>query len=92
MQSYRQGIQRHLSKHSDKEIDITKKETFKKSTTAFQCMGKELKRQGFASIDHYPAIEDEDWTKMYSFFASNLDDAQLLQYKVGFLFSEIFFY
>lgn len=35
-----------------------------------------------ARIGDYPAIEDEDLTKMYSFFSSNQEDAQLLQHKV----------
>lgn len=54
MLSYRQGLQRYLERH--KEINIVKGEEFKKSTKAFKCIGNELKKQGLAVIDHYPAI------------------------------------
>lgn len=81
MQAYRQGIQRHISR--DRDIDITNEEVFKKSAKSFKCMTKELKRLGLAAIEHYPAITDCDMEKMYQYFCQNLDDAQLLQYKVN---------
>jgi hypothetical protein len=46
-------------------------------------MGKELKMLGLPVVNHYPHIEDTDLTKMYTRFASNPDDAQLLQYNVS---------
>jgi hypothetical protein len=46
-------------------------------------MGKELKNRGLAAVNHYPPIKDTDLAKMYTLFASNPDDAQLLQYKVS---------
>lgn len=81
MQSYRQGLQRHLSKSRD--IDILKGESFKKSQKAFVCMTKELKRKGLAVVDHYPAIAEADMRKMYEYFCSDLENAQKLQYKVN---------
>lgn len=81
MQSYRQGIQRHLSQNRD--IDILKGEAFKKSIKTFKCVGKELKRVGLAAVDHYPPIADQDLEKMYDLFAQNMDNPQILQYKVG---------
>lgn len=45
-------------------------------------MTKELKKQGLANVEHFPAISDEDLEKIYSHLSSDLDDAQLLQYKV----------
>jgi hypothetical protein len=45
-------------------------------------MGKELKKLGLAAVNHYPPIEDTYLAKIYTLFASNPDDAQLLQYKV----------
>lgn len=82
MHAYRQGIQRHLDKARD--IDIKNEEVFKKSTKAFKGMTKELKRVGLAAIDHHPSIEDSDIEKMYAYFCQNLEDPQLLQYKVIF--------
>ncbi|CAG2211446.1 unnamed protein product [Mytilus edulis] len=65
MQSYRQGLQHHLSKTRD--IDILKSDNFKKSKKAYQCMTKELKRLGMAAVEHCPAIADADMEKMYMF-------------------------
>jgi hypothetical protein len=76
--SYRQGIQRHINQTRD--IDL-KGDAFKKLNKAFQCMGKELKKLGLAAVNHYPPIEDTDLAK--TLFASNPDDAQLLQYKIS---------
>ncbi|XP_063442973.1 uncharacterized protein LOC134723282 [Mytilus trossulus] len=80
MQSYRQGLQRHLSKTRD--VDILKGDNFKKSKKAFQCMTKELKRLGLAAVEHYPAIADADMEKMYMFFCKDLESPKMLQYKV----------
>jgi hypothetical protein len=38
MNSYRQGLQRHLNQNRD--IDILKGDAFKKSIKAFKCIGK----------------------------------------------------
>ncbi|XP_063436822.1 uncharacterized protein LOC134718258 [Mytilus trossulus] len=80
MQSYRQGLQRHLSKTRD--VDILKGDNLKKSKKAFQCMTKELKRLGLAAVEHYPAIADADMEKMYMFFCKDLESPKMLQYKV----------
>ncbi|XP_071138416.1 uncharacterized protein [Mytilus edulis] len=80
MQSYRQGLQRHLSKTRD--VDILKGDNFKQSKKAFQCMTKELNRLGLAAVEHYPAIADADMEKMYMFFCKNLESPKMLQYKV----------
>jgi hypothetical protein len=63
-------------------IDL-KGDAFRKSNKAFQCMGKGLRKVGLATVNHYPPIKDTDLAKMYTLFASNPDDAQLLQYKVS---------
>ena len=81
MQSYRQGLQRYLKENRD--IDINKEDVFKKSNKSFKCMVKELKRNGLAAVDHHSAIEDEDLERMYHYFCQDLEDAQLLQYKVN---------
>jgi hypothetical protein len=47
-------------------------------------MMKELKKVGLAAVEHFPPIEDDDMEKMYRYFCHNLNDAQLLQYKVIF--------
>lgn len=80
MLSYRQGLQRYLERH--KEINIIKGEEFKKSTKAFKCIGKELKKQGLAVIDHYLAITDQHLEAIYDYLTKRLEDAQILQYKV----------
>ena len=69
MQSYRQGLQRHLSKTRD--IDILKGDNFKMSKKAYQCMTKELKRLGLAA--------DADLEKMYMFFCKDLESPNMLQ-------------
>ncbi|XP_033726677.1 uncharacterized protein LOC117316247 [Pecten maximus] len=79
--SYRHGIQRHLE--LTREVNIMKGEQFKKSVKAFKSMTKELKRQGYGAVDHYPAINEEDLAKLYDFLTSS-QDVQLLQYKVGY--------
>ena len=83
MQAYRQGLNRHLQKCRD--IDICNEDIFKKSCKSFKGMTKELKRLGLAAIEHHPSIEESDIEKMYSYFCKNLEDAQLLQYKVIFI-------
>ena len=80
MQSYWQGIQRHLAQR--RECDITKDDDFKKSNNSFKFMMKELTKVGLAAVENYPPIEDDDMEKLYRYFCQNLDDAQLLQYKV----------
>lgn len=83
MNSYRQGIQRHLAKYRD--IDILKGSKFKHSASAFKGMAKELKRQGLSAIEHYPTIAEADMEKMYNYLCSDLSNSQKLQYKVCFL-------
>jgi hypothetical protein len=90
MQAYRQGLQRHIEKTTG--TNITDKDNFKKSTQAFKAMTKELKRVGLAAIEHHPPIDDSDLEKMYDYFCQNLEDAQLLQYKVSLIFSKYFFF
>lgn len=86
MASYRSGLQRYLRNKRDGEIDIKSKTTFNKSSKAYKCMGKELKRQGLAAVDHHPPISDSDLSKVYEYLLKdNLEDPQLLQYKVNIL-------
>ena len=54
MASYRSGLQRYLRNKSDDEIDIMSKTIFNKSSKAYKCMRKELKRQGLAAVHHHP--------------------------------------
>lgn len=54
MASYRSGLQRYLRNKRDDEIDIKSKTIFNKSSKAYKCMGKELKRQGLAAVHHHP--------------------------------------
>ncbi|CAG2191001.1 unnamed protein product [Mytilus edulis] len=79
MQSYRQGLNRHIQKCRD--IDICNEDIFKKSCKSYKGMSKELKRLGLAAIKHHSSIKESDIGKMYSYFCKNLEDAQLLQYK-----------
>ena len=44
-------------------------------------MTMEMKRQGFAAIDHHPPISEQDLLKLYEYLVSS-DDAVVLQHKV----------
>ncbi|XP_033759203.1 uncharacterized protein LOC117341461 [Pecten maximus] len=81
--SYRHGLQRHLEKCRSDNIDITNHNIFRKSSQAFKGMSKELKRQGLAAVNHHPPVSDGDLKNLYHYLLQgNLEDAQLLQYKV----------
>lgn len=85
LMAYRHGIQRHLEQ-TRTDIDITKGDDFKKSNRSFKCVTKELKKQGLAVVNHHPSITDDDLERMYGFLTTdNLEDPQLLQYKVNIL-------
>ncbi|CAC5364615.1 unnamed protein product [Mytilus coruscus] len=86
MQSYRQGLNRHIQKCRD--IDICNEDILKQSTKSFKGMTKELTRLGLAAFEYHPSIEESDIEKMYSFFCKNLEDAQLLQYNGNFYNSD----
>jgi hypothetical protein len=47
-------------------------------------MTKELIKAGKAVVEHYPRIEENYLKTMYAYVTSNLEDPQLLQYKVFF--------
>jgi hypothetical protein len=83
--AYRHGIQRHLEK-TTQDIDILKGEDFKKSAIFFKGMTKELKKAGKAVVEHYPHTEENDLKTMYAYVTSNLEDPQLLQYQVFFIY------
>ena len=83
--AYRHGIQRHLEK-TTQDIDILKGKDFKKSAIFFKGMTKELKKAGKAVVEHYPHTEENDLKTMYAYVTSNLEDPQLLQYQVFFIY------
>ena len=58
--------------------------TLKSRQFFFKGMTKELKKAGKAVVEHYPPIEENDLKTIYAYVTSNLEDPQLLQYKVFF--------
>jgi hypothetical protein len=48
-------------------------------------MTKELKKAGKVVVEHYPHTEENDLKTMYAYVTSNLEDPQLLQYKVYYI-------
>ena len=61
-------------------MDITKDEKFSKSGKTFQALMKKLKATGKAAVKHYPAIAEEDMTKILN--SLDLLSADGLQKKV----------
>ena len=49
-------------------------------------MTKELIKAGKAVVENYPHIEENYLKTMYAYVTSNLEDPQLLQYKVFFTY------
>lgn len=64
------------------ETNIIKGEEFKKSMNKFKCIGKDLKKQGFTVLEHFPAITDQHMEAIYDYLTKRLKDAQILYYKV----------
>lgn len=48
----------------------------------FKCIGKDLKKQGFTVLEHFPAITDQRMEAIYYYLTKRLKDAQILYYKV----------
>ena len=84
--SIRYGISKFFESRRG-DFDIVHSLDFKKSNIMFTSRVVELKRQGFGGVNHYPEIEDNDLSKLYS--AWDLDTPQGLLDKVQF---DIMFY
>ncbi|KAK3088293.1 hypothetical protein FSP39_017185 [Pinctada imbricata] len=78
LQTIRHGLSRHLT--NTKGIDIIRGLEFKNSNKVFLAVSKDLKRQGFGGMEHYPPLEEADLRKMYAQF--DLTDPKQLQWRV----------
>ncbi|CAC5400379.1 KCTD1_15 [Mytilus coruscus] len=64
IQNVKYGLKRYLNEK--RNIDINKDNEFTKSNLIFQAVKVDLKRKGYAKVDHYPGISEEDLQKLYS--------------------------
>ena len=81
--AYRHGIQRHLERTRD-DVNIMKDTEFKKSQQAFKAMSVEMKKEGLAEVEHCPSMTEEYLERINCFLTMDIENAQLLQYKVRF--------
>ena len=82
-QSIRFGIQRFIkSIHTD--WDIIDCPEFSESTEVFQAQVFQLKKKGFAKVDHWPPIAPGDMEKLYSSTIFSVSHPKSLQRKVFF--------
>ena len=82
----RHGICRHLQ--DLKKVNIVHDAEFNISNSAFQASIKELKRQGKGGTKHFPPLEENDLSKLYTNYWDN-NSAVKLQQKV---FMELMLY
>ena len=69
LKSLRFALQRHFLEK--REVDIIDDMRFKTSGVVFDNVLKETKADGFGDTEHYPEVEPEDLTKLYSSFDIN---------------------
>ena len=82
-QSIRFGIHRFIkSIHAD--WDVIDGTAFTESNEVFQAQVVQLKKQGFAKVDHRPPIAPGDMEKLYSSTVFSLSHPKSLQRKVFF--------
>ncbi|KAG1704775.1 hypothetical protein GQR58_003958 [Nymphon striatum] len=82
----RGGLNRHMNmvrRHKKmEEIDLARHPQFTKSHSMFKAVGKVLKKEGKASIDHQPPVDLEDLKKMRNYFIKNIEKPAVLQQAV----------
>ena len=74
------GLARHFRSFSG--IDIINDPEFTAANAAFKAQGIDLKRQGKATIQHFPEIEPKDLRKLYDSVAKEINTPRGLQRKV----------
>ena len=82
LSSIRFGLQRHFM--LKREFNIISDPLFKQSNQVFEAVVVELKRQGFAKVEHHEPILTEDLAKIYSSYDPSSPDSKSLQYFVWF--------
>ena len=82
LSSTRFGLQRHFM--LKREFNIISDPLFKQSNQVFEAVVVELKRQGFAKVEHHEPILTEDLAKIYSSYDPSSPDPKSLQYFVWF--------
>ncbi|KAG1683585.1 hypothetical protein GQR58_009921 [Nymphon striatum] len=94
MLSIRGGLNRHMNmirRHKKmEEIDLARDPQFTESNSMFKAVGKVLKSEGKASIDHHPPVELDDLKKIRNYFIENIENPAILQQAV-FVYVVMFF-
>ena len=76
------GQQRHFM--LKRQFNIISDPIFKQSNQVFEALVVELKRQGFAKVEHHEPILTEDLAKLYSSYDLSSPDPKSPQYFVWF--------
>ena len=82
LSSIRFGLQRHFM--LKRQFNIISDPHFKQSNQVFEAVVVELKRQGFAKVEHHEPILTDDLAKIYSSYDPSSPDPKSLQYFVWF--------
>ena len=86
MLTIRNGLNRYVNAQRIEaglpNIDLTRDAAFYECNEMFKAMGKVLKREGKANVEHYPAIATEDFKRMKTYFRKNIDNPKVLQQAV----------
>ena len=86
MLTIRNGLNRYVNAQRKEagllNIDLTRDAAFNECNEMFKAMGKVLKREGKANVDHHPAISTEDLRRMKTYFRENIGNPKVLQQAV----------
>ena len=76
------GLQRYFI--LKRGFNIAADDAFKQSNQVFEAVVVQLKRQGFAKVDHHESIKKEDLAKTYSSYDQSSPNPKALLYFVWF--------
>ena len=86
MLTIRNGLNRYVNAQRKEaglhNIDLTRDAAFNECNEMFKAMGKVLKREGKANVEHYPAIATEDLKRMKTYSREDIDNPKVLQQAV----------
>ena len=86
MLTIRNGLNRYVNAQRKEaglpNIDLTRDTAFNECNEMFKAMGKVLKLEGNANVEHYPAIATEDLKRMKTYFRETIDNPKVLQQAV----------
>ena len=80
--SIRFGLQRYFNRK--RGFNIIADSAFEQSNQVFEAVVVQLKRQGFAKVDHHEPIKKEDLAKIYSSYDQSSPSPKSLQQFVWF--------